>query len=383
MKRFVSGLLLLTLVLTACGSATTTAEARGPRARGGRSKAPLSKPYAQAVKSPQDGSVTVLGASTEATGTGSLQTTATIQAARSPYPRPFVLSGIVTGGGVGETCVVEVRKPGSARWSYSSARRIHTQTELGGKWSYRYTPKLRGAYRFRVRFDGHANRLPSMSGVISVNGMLTGTWIDAYQNRIIIGVRTKSKLVALTFDDGPMGMVGPISDVLTRYGVRATFLYVGGRASDYSRDAKAGVTAGEEIADHTWNHVEMRGLTRTEAARQVDLTDARIESLTGSRPLWFRPRSDKIDGTAMGVVCSRGHLVANWTVMASGATSRSMADSVLNGVRPGAIVLMHASGSVPMQALPAILSGLSARGYKVVTLSELARAGTPVFGKSN
>ncbi len=78
--------------------------------------------------------------------------------------RPFVLSGVLTPGKVGDPCVVEVRKPGLARWSYSSARLCYSAAGAdGANWWYRYTPKVHGTYTFRVRFAGDASRLSCMS----------------------------------------------------------------------------------------------------------------------------------------------------------------------------------------------------------------------------
>jgi hypothetical protein len=83
--------------------------------------------------------------------------------------RPFVLSGALAPGRRGDLVVVEVQKPGSARWSYSSARLGYASTVDGrGMWWYRYTPRLRGTYRYRARFAGVSSRLASLSRVISV-----------------------------------------------------------------------------------------------------------------------------------------------------------------------------------------------------------------------
>jgi hypothetical protein len=83
-------------------------------------------------------------------------------------PRPFTLSGILSHGVVGDLCVVEVRKPGSGRWSYSSARAAYAASPASVGWWYRYTPRLRGTYTFRVRFAGGAGRAPTVSGTVSV-----------------------------------------------------------------------------------------------------------------------------------------------------------------------------------------------------------------------
>lgn len=102
--------------------------------------------------------------------TGRTPTSVSIRRSTSSvrYPTPFVLSGVLTGGLAGDPCVVEVRKPSSARWSYSSARLAYSTYAVPANWWYRYSPKLRGTYSFRVRFDGDAMRLPCMSGIITV-----------------------------------------------------------------------------------------------------------------------------------------------------------------------------------------------------------------------
>jgi hypothetical protein len=79
-------------------------------------------------------------------------------------PAPFVLSGTLKPGVTGDLIAVEVQKPGSARWSYSSARLTYNASS----WWYRYTPKLRGTYRFRARFGGGGGRIGSATGVAPV-----------------------------------------------------------------------------------------------------------------------------------------------------------------------------------------------------------------------
>ncbi len=97
-----------------------------------------------------------------------VQTSITIARSTSSVrlPKPFTLSGRLTPGAYRDPCIVEVKKPGSGRWSYSSARLAYT---AAGDWWYRYTPKVRGTYAFRARFAGDAARMGSVSGVVSVS----------------------------------------------------------------------------------------------------------------------------------------------------------------------------------------------------------------------
>jgi hypothetical protein len=100
----------------------------------------------------------------------SVATTITIKVAPTSVklPKPFVLQGILTGGRNGDWCVAYVKKPGTARWSYSSNRIAYGGTATGANWWYRYTPKLRGTYSFYGYFQGDATRKTCRSGMVSV-----------------------------------------------------------------------------------------------------------------------------------------------------------------------------------------------------------------------
>ncbi len=73
--------------------------------------------------------------------------------------KTFILSGLLTKGAYLDPCVVWVRKPGLARWSYSSARLCYRGNADGtANWWYRYLPKVRGKFAFKVSFQGDASR---------------------------------------------------------------------------------------------------------------------------------------------------------------------------------------------------------------------------------
>jgi hypothetical protein len=76
-----------------------------------------------------------------------------------------VLRGALTPGRSGDTCIVEVKRPGAKEWSRVSA----TLTSNGdGEWSCRYTVPKRGNYQFRVRFEGDCQRVPATSRQVTV-----------------------------------------------------------------------------------------------------------------------------------------------------------------------------------------------------------------------
>jgi hypothetical protein len=80
----------------------------------------------------------------------------------------FNLTGKLNPGKPGDRVVVETRRPGSRRWSHSSARLTFGVAGPNGLWFHRYVPRLKGTHSFRVRFLGDADRAASVSGVVRV-----------------------------------------------------------------------------------------------------------------------------------------------------------------------------------------------------------------------
>jgi hypothetical protein len=125
--------------------------------------APTAGWYYLEVYMPEDG---ISGNYTLVAGTPTITIKSDLYSVR--LPRPFVLTGVLNPGLYNDPCVVEVRKPRRARWSYSSARLAWGVTAGGANWWYRYKPLLRGTYSFRVRYTGIAPRASCVSGIISV-----------------------------------------------------------------------------------------------------------------------------------------------------------------------------------------------------------------------
>jgi peptidoglycan/xylan/chitin deacetylase (PgdA/CDA1 family) len=190
-------------------------------------------------------------------------------------------------------------------------------------------------------------------------------------------VTTHEKLVALTFDDGPhKGMMIRATDMLDRAGAKATFFCVGGRVLLNQKETSYAFAHGMEIENHTWSH---RELTRSKHDDLVQIlaADSIIGEITGNRPLWVRPKSGIADTTGVAAIFGSGHLFAGWSVHAGDTgvwNARQIERHVLDHVRPGAVVDLHVTNPRTLQALPRILKSLNARGYKMVTISELALA---------
>ena len=68
-----------------------------------------------------------------------------------------------------------------------------------------------------------------------------------------------TKLIALTFDDGPDKYTGQVLDALERNGVKATFYVIGSNVAGTDAAVfERMLSLGCEIGNHTWSHVSLR-----------------------------------------------------------------------------------------------------------------------------
>jgi len=194
-------------------------------------------------------------------------------------------------------------------------------------------------------------------------------------------VDTQERLVAITFDDGPTPHgVDAVLPVLARHGARSTFFPIGEEMERHPGQARRLLLAGHELANHSYSHKRMWGLFPDRYEREIGLTDALLRREGAMHPVFFRPpNGKKLTGLPIAVERT-GYRTITWDQEdpMSAASARAFADGVLARIRPGSIVVMHLmyrTGQVQRDALPLILEGLRARGYRAVTVGELLARG--------
>jgi len=191
-------------------------------------------------------------------------------------------------------------------------------------------------------------------------------------------VPTDEKLVALTFDAGSdAGHTQVILDILAEHEIRATFFFTGAWLDSYPELGRAVAAAGHALGNHTYTHPHLTELTDAEVRRELADTDARArEALGRSLEPLFRPPFGEYDDRVAELVAREGYrYIVMWTVDSLDwkmIPPGELIERVLDGVLPGAIVLMHVgSRTYTPEALPGIISRLSDSGYRFVTLPEL------------
>jgi peptidoglycan/xylan/chitin deacetylase (PgdA/CDA1 family) len=197
----------------------------------------------------------------------------------------------------------------------------------------------------------------------------------------------RSKDIALTFDDGPGPYTPEVLDVLERFHVHATFFAIGKMERYFSVSTVREIHDGDVVGDHTETHPQLATLSPHDQHEQLFEQIVRIELLGGDRPTLFRPPYGSYNATTMRELHALHLLMVLWSADTQDYLQPGVATIVqraLEGAQPGAILLMHDGGgnrSQTIAALPAIITGLRARGYRLVTVPELLVHDPPPAGQ--
>ncbi|MDD3279327.1 MAG: polysaccharide deacetylase family protein [Lachnospiraceae bacterium] len=188
--------------------------------------------------------------------------------------------------------------------------------------------------------------------------------------------KSSSKMLALTFDDGPGPNTGRILDVLEQYGARATFFMLGTSIERYGADTIPRMKAlGCDLGNHSYDHTYLADKTVDIAQDQFARTDALIAQYN--------------NGTGASVV---RFPYGNFTKEQAAATNRScwfwnsdtmdwdspnaaaVAQNISSSVEDGALILMHDTQDITVEACLTMIPQLVNDGWQLVTVRELAQA---------
>jgi peptidoglycan/xylan/chitin deacetylase (PgdA/CDA1 family) len=191
-----------------------------------------------------------------------------------------------------------------------------------------------------------------------------------------------ARRVALTFDDGPHATFTPaILDLLAASGARATFFVVGRRVEQSGAAGRAilnrMITEGHEIGNHSWSHAIASRLSRAALHAEIERTQEIVRQATGFSPRLFRPPGGGMDFTAVrSLAATEMEIVVMWSIDPLDWTKpgrERIWSRVGDAAAPGSIILLHDIHEETVKALPLLIDLLQAKGYELVTVSELLR----------
>lgn len=186
------------------------------------------------------------------------------------------------------------------------------------------------------------------------------------------GLVSKTKRVALTFDDGPHPTVTQqILKSLSKYNAKATFFVTGRNSSRYPAVLKEISVAGHEIGNHTYDHVKLTAISVKAAKQQIDATNKAIESAIGNKATVFRPPYGAYNDLTRQQTTLPFVLWSVDTLDWKHRDANKILQIITSNTKNGSIILMHDIHQPTANGLDAVLHYLSMQGYEFVTVSEI------------
>ena len=192
-----------------------------------------------------------------------------------------------------------------------------------------------------------------------------------------------TKLIALTFDDGPCKDTERLLKALRDRNVKVTFFMLGTRAYNYPEIVKKAYEDGHQIANHSNGHPMLTKLKDEQIKDQISYAENHLSNAVGG-PLncVFRPPYGDVNQRVLDLVGVPAILWSvdsndwRWTNDALKTTNQ-----IVSRAFDGAIILVHDIHTWSVTGAISAIDKLKAQGYEFVTVSELfRRRGATLYG---
>lgn len=173
--------------------------------------------------------------------------------------------------------------------------------------------------------------------------------------------------ILLTFDDyASAEQAGAIIGLLKQHQVRAMIFAQGNWAIESAGVLEQFRAAGHIIGNHTFTHADLRFLSDEAIVREL--------SQGPHEQPWFRPPYGSYDRRVRNLAHQLGYVICYWSIdshdWTGQATPQSILDRVLSRLHPGAVILLHAHVDATIAALPQLIAGIQARGFRLDSLND-------------
>ena len=190
----------------------------------------------------------------------------------------------------------------------------------------------------------------------------------------------ESRLVALTFDDGPYPVDTPLLlDELRDLHVRATFFVVGDHVLQFPDLAERMQRDGHEVANHTMTHpAHFEDLSPAQVTRELNQGAAAIERYADDpavRTMMRPPHGRYTEQTVLAAQRAGYHVIlwnddpGDWRAVTPG----TLADHICANATSPDIILLHSGRLATVEMLPGVVERFRKAGFSFVTVGELLR----------
>lgn len=207
----------------------------------------------------------------------------------------------------------------------------------------------------------------------------TGQWYG----RTFTGLPQSSRLLALTYDDGPNDPYTPrLLEVLARHNVPATFFQIGRFVQQRPAMAREVSQSGHVIGNHTFTHPSLTFKSAKQIRQELSDCRAAIGDAVGAHSNLFRPPFGARRPAVLQIARELGLEPILWNITGydwSPPAAAVIERNVSRKIRGGNVVLLHDGGhrqmgsdrSQTVLATDHLIARYKSEGYEFVTVPQM------------
>lgn len=184
-------------------------------------------------------------------------------------------------------------------------------------------------------------------------------------------------VIYLTFDDGPTPTTYQVLDLLDQYNAKATFFALGAQVLAHPDAVARAAASGHRIANHTYIHDSLVGMSREVFMDDIGTTQAIIEQHAGAAATrCLRPPYGATDAVSQAYAAEMGFHTTMWSIdtldWTMPGTDAIIASIMGNVTGAGDVILLHdgyGDRSQMLNALHYVIPTLQAQGLRFEALA--------------
>lgn len=193
---------------------------------------------------------------------------------------------------------------------------------------------------------------------------------------IVCSAKTDKKVVALSFDDGPIAEnTLQILQLLKDSSAEAAFFFIGNRIAENKIILKQAYDEGHLIGNHTFSHHFWFDMFSAKTMlADMRLMDKAMNNVIGKTPKLFRPPYGVTNPNLKKAIIQGNYIPIGWSIRSMDTVikdEKKLLNKVVSKMKPGAVFLFHDSSDATVAILPTLIKHIRANGYEIIRLDKM------------
>ncbi len=193
---------------------------------------------------------------------------------------------------------------------------------------------------------------------------------------IVCSAKTDKKVVALSFDDGPIAEnTLQILKLLKDSNAEAAFFFIGSRIAENKAILKQAYDEGHLIGNHTFSHHFWFDMFSAKTMlADMRMMDKAMNNVIGKTSKLFRPPYGVTNPNLKKAIIHGNYIPVGWSIRSMDTVikdEKKLLNKVVSKIKPGAVFLFHDSSNATVAMLPALINHIRANGYEIIRLDKM------------